>query len=59
IISTVCLKQHSILDLFAGCILFVILYWIIYHNKIFKNYDGSIEYICELKDDYLIFKQFV
>ncbi len=58
-ISTCTIKQHSILDLFAGCILFAILYWIIYHNKIFKNYDGSIEYISELKGEYLMMKQFV
>jgi membrane-associated phospholipid phosphatase len=58
-IATCTIKQHSILDLFAGCILFAILYWIIYHNKIFKNYDGSIEYISEFKGEYLMFKQFV
>lgn len=57
--STCIIKQHSILDVYAGLILFAILYWIIYHNKIFNNYDGAVEYISELKGDYVMFKQFV
>lgn len=57
--STVLLKQHSILDLFASCILFCILYWIIYYNKIFNNYYGAVEYKKEWRKGVLIYKCFV
>lgn len=56
--STVLLKQHSILDLFASLILFCILYWIIYYNKIFNNYYGAVEYIRVWKNGEIVYKQF-